>query len=145
VWVAGRRNNLWGAFAISLDAVLIIVFAALALRYAIARDIANHRRWALRLFMVANGVWFMRIGYMAWIFLNQGPVGIADNGTGLFDLFWAVGCFFLPLALLELYLRTKDRGSRLHKFVMSGVIVVVTGVMAIGIGGAYMAFWRPLL
>jgi uncharacterized membrane protein len=145
VWVAGRRNNLWGAFAISLDAVLIIAFAALALRYAIARDIAHHRRWALRLFMVANGVWFMRIGYMAWILVNQGPVGIADNGTGPFDMFWALGCFLLPLALLELYLRAKDRGSREQKFAMSAAIVVVTVLMGIGIGGAYMAFWRPLL
>jgi uncharacterized membrane protein len=145
VWVAERRNNLWGAFAISLDAVLIIAFAAVALRYAIARDIVNHRRWALRLFMVANGVWFMRVGYMAWILVNQEPVGIANNGTGPFDIFWAVGCFLLPLAFLELYLRAKDQGSRQQKFVMSGAIVVATAVMAIGIGGAYMAFWRPLL
>jgi uncharacterized membrane protein len=145
VWVAGRRNNLWGAFAISLDAVLIIAFAALALRYAIARDIVNHRRWALRLFMVANGVWFMRVGYMAWILVNQGSVGIANNGTGPFDVFWALGCFLLPLAFLELYLHAKDQGSRQQKFAVSGAIVVATVVMAIGIGGAYMAFWRPLL
>ncbi len=145
VWVAGRRNNLWGAFAISLDALLIIAFAALALRYAIARDITNHQRWALRLFMVANGVWFMRVGYMAWILLNQGPVGITENGTGPFDVFWVLGCFLLPLAFLELYSRVKDRGSRPQKFAVSGAIVVATVVMAIGIGGAYMAFWRPLL
>ena len=49
--------------SVSLNAVLIMVFAAIALRYAMARRIDVHRRWALRTFMVVSGVWFTRVIY----------------------------------------------------------------------------------
>ena len=44
--------------AIWISGALIIVCAAMALRYAMARDFKTHRRWALRLFLVASGSWF---------------------------------------------------------------------------------------
>jgi uncharacterized membrane protein len=52
----------------SLNAVLIMLCAALTLRYALAREFDVHRRWALRLFMVVSGVWFFRVGLMLWVF-----------------------------------------------------------------------------
>jgi uncharacterized membrane protein len=145
VWISGRMNHVFGGIAISLNAILILVFAALALRYARAREFNSHRRWALRLFIVANGVWFMRIGYMAWVIVNQGPRGIAVGQTGLFDLFWSLGCFLLPLAILEVYLRAKERGARNQRFIAAVGLFVATVLMATGIGGAYMFMWHPLL
>ena len=44
--------------AISLNAVLILIFGAMTLRRAMARNIAAHQRWALRLFVAVSGVWF---------------------------------------------------------------------------------------
>jgi Predicted membrane protein (DUF2306) len=145
VWISERRNHMIGGLAISLDALLIIVFAVLAWRCAIRRDFAAHRRWALRTFMVASGVWFMRVGYMSWLIVNQGPVGINDESTGPFDLFWAFASFLLPLAMLELYLFAKARGGVQSKFVASGAVILLTVLMAIGIFGAYTFMWRPLL
>ena len=97
-----------------------MVFATLALRYALARDFKTHRRWALRLFMVVNGVWFFRVGLMFWIAVNQGPVGF-DPKTfrGPFLSFWAFADYLLPLAILELYLRTKDRAGTRGQFAMA--------------------------
>lgn len=145
VWISGRRNHLIGGLGISLDAVLIIVCAVMAWRCAIARDFVAHRRWALRTFVVASGVWFMRIGYMAWILINQAPVGINATSTGAFDLFWQFASFLLPLAVLEAYLRVSKNGSRTARFTMSGGLVIATLVTGIGIFGAYMMMWRPLL
>ena len=48
---------------VSLNGVLIMIFAEIALRYARARKIAVHRRWALRTFMVVSGVRFLRVIY----------------------------------------------------------------------------------
>ena len=45
-----------------LGALLIILCAVMALRYAMQRDFTAHRRWALRLFLVASASWFIRIG-----------------------------------------------------------------------------------
>jgi hypothetical protein len=145
VWVGGRRSNWVGGLAISVDAVLIITFGVLAWRYALARNFAAHRRWALRTFIVASGVWFMRVGYMAWFIINQGPVGVKRNGTGWFDLIWAFGTFLLPLAILELYFYAQVRGLRRGKFAVAGVLFIATALMAVGIFGAFMFMWRPLL
>src|SRR5258708_5484079 len=42
-------------FGITFDACLIIICAAMALRYALAHKFDVHRRWAIRLFLVVSG------------------------------------------------------------------------------------------
>jgi hypothetical protein len=145
VWVRGTYLTLYGAAGSTVLALLIMTCAAMTLRYALARKIDIHRQWALRTFLVANGVWFQRIGYMAWITLNRGPVGIGKHMDGLFDILWGFGDFFLPLAVLEIYMRVKDQGSALAKSVTATAVFVLTAVMSVGIIGAYMIMWRPLL
>ncbi len=43
-----------------------MICAAMALHYALARNIDAHKRWALRTFIVVSGVWFFRVGLMLW-------------------------------------------------------------------------------
>jgi hypothetical protein len=45
IWTRGSIGGRVGDIVISVNAALIIVFAILALRSAIARDIKTHRRW----------------------------------------------------------------------------------------------------
>ena len=78
IWTRPLFGTLVNNIGTSLDGILIIVFAAIALRYAIARNISAHRRWALRLFMVVSAVWFIRIGFNAWVSLTGGA-GIDDE------------------------------------------------------------------
>ena len=132
--------------SISLNAVLIMIFAAMALRYAIARDIAAHRRWALRLFMVVSGVWFFRVGLMMWILANNGPVGFdPETFQGPFLNFLGFAQYLLPLTILELYLRTQDRAGTPGRFIMAAGLLVLTVAMGVGIFGAYMGMWLPRL
>jgi uncharacterized membrane protein len=143
VWSRGRAD-LVQRFGISLDAVLIISFALLALRYAMAGDIRTHRRWALRLFMVVNAGWFFRIGLMQWLFLNHGPVGFDPRTfTGPFLSFLSFADYAVPLAMLELYLQAKDRGGVSGRLAMAGALVVLTVAMTIGIFAATMVMWLP--
>jgi uncharacterized membrane protein len=133
-------------FGISLNAVLIMICAAMAVRYAVARDIATHRRWALRLFLVVSGVWFFRVGLMGSIFLNNGPFGF-DPATfrGPFLTFLGFAQYLLPLAVLELYLRTQDRAGAPGRFAMAAGLFVLTVAMGIGIFAATMGMWLPRL
>ncbi|MEO1655459.1 MAG: DUF2306 domain-containing protein, partial [Bacteroidota bacterium] len=62
------------SLGVSLDGVLIILFAILAWRTALKRDFLAHGHWAFRLFLAVNAVWFFRIGLMLWLFINQGPL-----------------------------------------------------------------------
>jgi hypothetical protein len=145
VWSRGR-SSVVQSLGISLDAVLIMTFAILALRYAMAREISTHRRWALRLFMVVNAGWFFRIGLMEWIVLNRGPVGFSPKTfTGPFLNFLSFADYLLPLAILEIYLRTRDRGGVSGRFAMAVALVVLTLGMGVGIFAAATFMWLPRL
>jgi hypothetical protein len=144
-WVRGTYLNTLGAAAISLNAVLIVVFATLAWRAIRAGNIASHRVWALRTFMVASGVWFMRVGYFGWILIHQAPVGMGEKMDGPFDVFMGFGCYLLPLAVLELYLRAKNDPRPMMKFATAFTLFLFTTVMALGIAGVSFVLWRPLL
>jgi hypothetical protein len=119
---------------------------ALALRYALARQIDRHRHWALRLFMVASAVWFFRIGLMFWVVLNHGPVGF-DPKTfqGPFLYFLTFAQTLLPLAVLEVYLRTRGRGGASARLAMAAGLFVLTVAMGIRIFAATMGMWLPYL
>jgi hypothetical protein len=143
IWTRPLFGPLVNNIATSLDGVLIIAFAAIALRYAIARDISTHRRWALRLFMVASSVWFLRIGFRVWTFLTGG-VGIDDKTfSGPFVFGWHFGQYLLPLAILEIYLRARDAGSAAARLTVAGGLLVVTVLMAIGIFLVTTKSWLP--
>jgi uncharacterized membrane protein len=146
IWVRGSRANFTAGLATSLDALLIITFAVLAWRAARARTFATHRRWALRTYIAANGVWFQRVGVFGWIvFNNNVAVGMTKVFDGWFDLSWAFGCYLLPLAVLELYLRVRDRAGPRGRYVMAASILLLTAIMGFGAYSAYTWVWRPFL
>src|SRR5262249_28390672 len=109
-WVRDKRPSIGDvdALAIAPNRVVLITFLFLGWRSARAHSISMHRRWALRSYIVANAQWFTRVGFMAWIIVNRGPVGIGADFKGPFVRFWDFGCYLLPLAVLELYLRAKE-------------------------------------
>lgn len=145
IWIRGSRANFTAGLATSVDAVLMLAFGALAWCSIHARDIAAHRRWALRTFIVANAVWFQRVGIFGWMTFNRAAVGMTKHFDGWFDLTWAFGCFLLPLAVLELYLRVKDKAGARGRYAMAAGILLLTAAMGFGSYSAYMFVWRPFL
>src|SRR5262245_51634805 len=86
--------------SVSLDGVLIMIFATVALRHAMARRIDVHRRWALRTFIVGSGVWFTRVIY-AFLGIVPGPTpGSTDDMTGPANIVIGFASYLLPLAVL---------------------------------------------
>ena len=125
-----------------LQGVLIFSFAAMALRHAIAREIDTHRRWALRLFMTASAVWFFRIMLMVWV-AATGGVGIDfSTGKGWFIDLMSFGQY-LPLVILEIYLRTQDHAGASVKFAMAAFLVAAAGATALGVLMATLGMWFP--
>lgn len=125
-----------------LNASLIMIFAIMTWRHGRARDIESHRRWALRTFLMVSGVWFFRIGFGLWIFLNNGSApGSTENLNGPFDIFLAFGHSLIPLFFLELYLCTQDNAGALGKFIMATVLLLLTAAMGAGIFMATLIFW----
>ena len=135
IWVRGTYLNIPSALASSLNVVLVIAFGILAWRAVLAGEIAEHRRWAMRTFLVANGVWFMRVGVFGWVLLNRGPVGMGDHMDGPVDYFLDFACYLLPLAVLELYLRAKGNPAPIARSAMAGGLFTATAFMWVGIFG----------
>jgi len=141
VWVKGTVGGFTMHFAISLNGLFILAFAGLAWREARARRFAEHRRWALRLFMAVNGVWFFRVGLMLWLMIWQAPVGFDPKSfTGPFVYALSFAQFLLPLAVLELYLRSRGRAMAL-----AITLVLLSLATAAGIFGATLGMWLPRL
>lgn len=133
------------AVAILGDAVLILVFAALAWRRALQRRFEAHRVWAMRAFMAVSGVWFLRVGLMAWIILCQGPVGMTKTLSGPADIVLVFGSYLIPLAVLELYLaagRSRRTAPKVTAAVLMGLAALYT---AVGVFGTVAFMWAPYL
>jgi tetratricopeptide (TPR) repeat protein len=126
-----------------LGAVLIMFCAGMALRYAMARDFTTHRRWALRLFLVASASWFFRLGFFLTLVLF-GPIGFDQTTfSGPLLTFWTFAQYLLPLGALELYLRAQERPGALQRMATAGVLFVLTLAMGAGIAAVTVGSWVP--
>ncbi|MBP6014196.1 MAG: DUF2306 domain-containing protein [Alphaproteobacteria bacterium] len=130
---------------IALNAVLLMFCAGQTIGHVWAGNIDVHRRWALRTFMLMNGVWFLRVGMMAWMFGKIGLLGGPKEFDASFYAFWTYGSYLVPLAVLDLYFWTQDRGGAGVKVAMAGLLVLLTTAMGAGIAGAAIAIWWRLL
>ncbi|HYC02322.1 MAG TPA: DUF2306 domain-containing protein [Azospirillaceae bacterium] len=145
VWTPGRGAVGGPAnwIAISLNGLLVMGCAVMALRLARARDFARHRRWALRLFLVVSGVWFMRLAMMITVIAAQGTLSMGKIFGGPIGIALGFGNYLVPLAVLELYFLARDRGGPKAKLAMAGTLVILTLVMAAGIALASAMMWLP--
>lgn len=140
----GTISGVVGDISVSINGVLILLFAYLTLRYALKRDFKVHNQWAFRLFLVANGVWFFRIGLMFWLLINGGPVGFdPETFRGPFLVFLGFGQYIIPLLIYELYRKTNNNGVFWQKMAVSMVLIISTLITATGIFAATMGMWLP--
>jgi hypothetical protein len=131
VWVRHSSPTPFSAVFTSLNGVLILTFAGLAWRAAVARNIAAHRRWAMRLYLVSNAQWFLRIGLFSFMVVTMG-LGLKVR-AGPFLLFWTPGCYLVPLAVLELYLRAKAGGGPRARLAVAAGLIAAALLMGVGI------------
>jgi tetratricopeptide (TPR) repeat protein len=143
-WIRGSVGDLSTHLGNTLNTVLIWLFAALALRFALARNFKTHRRWALRLFLVVSASWFYRIGFFLTLLIFKGPVGFDPTTfTGPFLTFMTFSQYLFPLAVLEIYFLAQDRQGAVRRLATAGLLFVLTLVMVAGLFAATMAVWVP--
>jgi hypothetical protein len=143
LWVGKRIGDTTQHVVSVLGAVLIMFCAVMALRFAMQRDFTTHRRWALRLFLVASASWFIRLGFAVTLVL-LGPIGF-DSRTfsGPLVTFWSIAQYLLPLGALELYLWAQERPGALRRMATAGVLFALTLAMGAGIALVAMGSWVP--
>lgn len=144
VWWRGAVGDTVQHVATTLNGVLVVLCAGMALLRIRARKIEAHRRWALRLFLAVSGVWFFRIGLMFWLVVNRGPAGF-DPRTfeGPFLTFLAFAQYCVPLAVLELVFVCRVRGGAAAQLGMACVLAGATLATAVGVAAATAGMWLP--
>ena len=144
MWVRGSVGDLAQHLGQSLNAVLIMFCAAMALRYALARDFKTHRRWALRLYLVVSASLFIRAGLFLSLLLNRGPFGFDPvTFSGPFLTFLTFAQYLVPLAVLEIYLRTQTRAGAPGRLAMAASLFVLTVAMGVGVFAVTASIWMP--
>lgn len=146
VWARHPGGSFLQHVAISINALLIIGAAWFVVRHARARQLATHRRWALRLFLLVSGSWFFRVELMFWIAINGGPLGFDPKtflGPALDVLSFLQ--FLLPLAVLELYFRARSSPGPVLRMTTAGTLFLMTAAMGLGILVASKGMWLPLI
>ena len=82
---------------------------------------------------------------MFW-FLATGGIGIdTETFEGPFLTFMYFGQMFIPLLFLEIYFRAQDSEKTGAKITAAGLVLIATGVTAIGVFAATMGMWLPRL
>lgn len=141
----GTISGLLGDVSVTINALLIFIFSILTIKKAISKKFKAHNRWAFRLFLVANGVWFFRIGLMFWLMIMGGPVGFdPETFRGPFLIFLGFGQYLLPLFIYQLYLKSKA-AKPAGKFLTATLLVICTVITGIGVFAATMGMWLPRL
>lgn len=141
-WFRLTVGDLPQHIASSLNAVLIWLCAALALRYALVRDFKTHRRWALRLFLVVSASWFLRIIFFLSLFLFHRSL---DPNTiqGPFFTALSFAQYVVPLAVLEIYFYARDHAAALPRIATATLLFVLTFGMIAGLFAVGSAIWVP--
>lgn len=132
VWVRQTSPSFLEGVSTTLNGVFILTFAALALRTAMARNIASHQRWAMRLYLVSNAQWFLRVGVFSYFVLAKMAGADVSFGDPFFK-FWTWGCYLVPLAVLQLYFVAKDHGGAVSRTLVGVGLIALTLAMGVGI------------
>jgi hypothetical protein len=146
VWTRGTVGGMIQHVNISIQAIYIIIFAILTIKFARKKAFQVHENWAWRLFMVCNGVWFFRVFLMAWLLIHRAPVGF-DPETFDGPFLWVLSTliYSIPLSVIvfELYLRAVKSQNKGFQWTISSLIFILTLIMTVGIIGATMGMWLP--
>ncbi|WP_051314994.1 DUF2306 domain-containing protein [Algoriphagus terrigena] len=145
-WIRGAAGGLTGSIFITINALIILTCAYFAIRYAIQRNLEIHRQWAIRLFLAMSGVWFFRVFLMLWLVIHQAPVGFdPETFQGPFLNALSMFVYILPQVFAQIYFRAKATLSTKFKIVASVGLISLTLGIIVGVFGATMGLWLPVL
>lgn len=144
-WGRGTYLSTISAVSVSINGLLILVCCAIAWLMAVRKNFEAHQRWAMRAFLVVNGVWFLRIGLMAWVLVTGGGIGMNKTLSGPADVFLQFGSYLVPLAVHEAYLWAKRRSDAPPRYLTAALVFLMAAVTAIGVVGAIQFMWGPYM
>ena len=142
-WLRGSRLSDVGSIGVSINGVLIILAVIMAWRYALTRNMALHKRWAVHAFFLVNGVWTFRLMLMGWYLANQGPNGNTNTLDGPVDLFFSFACYLIPMLIAELVFWAQRHKSQTVKWWVTGITAAGCFATLFGVMANIFMSWIP--
>jgi hypothetical protein len=143
IWLHSDVGGIGVQLGTSFSAVLSGFYGWRAIRFAMARQYIQHRRYALRLFMTGAAVWFFRIQLMLWLMISGGKGIDPETFHGPALVIVSFTQYLIPLLMLELYfVAAKDAGNPI-KIVFSTGLFIMTLLMVMGLYAASAGMWFP--
>lgn len=143
VLIRGSSPDTLSAIGTCINGVFILWFAYMTVNTARKRDIKSHRKWALRLFLVSNAQWILRVGTFSYLISGK-MMGMQPAFGDPFFKMWTFGCYLVPLLALQLYFFASERGNTAIQYFTTGVVAVLTIAMMIGVVG-YTPFLQMII
>ncbi|KZN35262.1 hypothetical protein N480_19655 [Pseudoalteromonas luteoviolacea S2607] len=134
VWVRDQHPITLDGIGTSINGILILAFTFFCARTAIKKDIRNHRKWAVRLFLVSNAQWFLRLGVFSYLVTGT-SLGFDPKFGDPFFPMWTFGCFVIPLVMAELYFLAGDTHRSIIKWIAASSLSILTVLMLVGMLG----------
>lgn len=143
----GAVGGIYMDVGFALYGFLLFSCAVQTWRFAMAKQMKAHRRWAIRLFALGMASWLYRVEYGFWGLVNDGLPG-HESGTfqGPFDIFMDFAFYIPTLMAVELYFYASERFSNTAKQVTLIVsLVVLVPSISLGCYAAAKGWWLPAI
>lgn len=116
-----------------LYGVLMLLAVVETVRSVRKKELPRHRRWALRLAVLATASWFYRIIYGYWFWLHEMGVLHLQTYENAFHDFMNFGFYLPALLLLEIYFYSQRSGRlQLNPILMYLLFGLMGSVTIIG-------------
>jgi len=123
--------------------LVVIVSSIFAVKTARARNVNAHQKWAIRLYLAANGVLFFRLLIFAW-FLVFGTLGVdTATFTGPAVLAVSLCSYLVPLLIAELVRYAARTNITFITIGTTCLMTLISIVFLIGLFGVTLANWYP--
>ena len=145
IWVRGTAGDTKAHIMTTINGILIIITAIMTMKKAISRNIDQHQKWAIRLFISMSGVYFFRVFLNFWLILSHGKGIDFESFTGPAIDAVNVASYILPLLVLEFCFRAYDAENKSLKLMSFGLVLSLIFVFLIGVFGAFTFMWWPFI
>lgn len=123
--------------------VMVIVASFFAIKAARSKRFDLHQRWALHLFLAANGVLFFRLFLFAWLMIF-GTLGInTENFTGPTVLCISVLSYLIPHVLVQALWYVNKHRQSWSLISISSTLLLISASFAVGLLGLVVGNWYP--
>lgn len=124
---------------------MVLVSSFFAVSAARRRKFSLHQRWALHLFLAANGVLFFRLFIFAWMIVF-GIVGInTKDFTGPTVVSVSFLSYVAPHIFIQLLWFAQKRRQTWLLVLLTALLILIAVVFLIGLFGLAVGRWYPVI